>query len=134
MQSILYTPTSGIWRTVWLEPVPVQHITRVDMIPDIDKKLVSVTVQGSTDAVGLELKFQAADASGKVVAVVTGRVGRTFQAGPAHMIFCRCMLPIWWLAIVHISPGQSSSCCHLLAKASAACLAAAACVAWEPGI
>ena len=77
MQSILYHATSGIWRTVWLEPVPDQHIKRVDMIPDVDKKLLSVTVHGNSDAVGLDVGFRVADA-GKEVALVPGRVGKTF--------------------------------------------------------
>ncbi|KAK9805764.1 hypothetical protein WJX73_007081 [Symbiochloris irregularis] len=76
-QSILYHATSGIWRTVWLEPVPDQHIRRVDMIPDVDKKLLSATVHGSADAEGLECGFRVADA-GKEVALVPGRVGKTF--------------------------------------------------------
>lgn len=30
-----YTATSGIWQTVWLEPVNKLHITKVDVTPDI---------------------------------------------------------------------------------------------------
>jgi hypothetical protein len=26
-QGIWYTPTTGIWQTVWMEPVPQKHIT-----------------------------------------------------------------------------------------------------------
>ena len=77
-QSILYTPTSGIWRTVWLEPVPDQHITKLDIIPDVDRELLSVTVHGSSDAVNNELKLSVTDA-GKEVAVQVGRVGKPFQ-------------------------------------------------------
>lgn len=28
---IFYTPCSGIWQSVWIEPVPVNHITRLDL-------------------------------------------------------------------------------------------------------
>ena len=90
LQSILYTATSGIWRTVWLEPVPTQHITQVDMIPDVDKKLLNVKVHGSSDAVMLDLKFRVTDA-GKEVAVATGRVDKLFQVRPANRLLpCRC--------------------------------------------
>jgi len=41
---IMYTPTSGIWQTVWLERVPENHISSLKIIPDIDKGTVSVTV------------------------------------------------------------------------------------------
>jgi len=32
---IFYTPTSGIWQTVWLEATPAARITRLDMTPDV---------------------------------------------------------------------------------------------------
>lgn len=36
---IWYTPVSGIWQTVWMEPVSANHITRLKTTPDIDKKI-----------------------------------------------------------------------------------------------
>lgn len=33
---IMYTSTTGIWQTVWLEPVPTSYISDFRMIPDID--------------------------------------------------------------------------------------------------
>ena len=36
---IWYTPVSGIWQTVWLEPVPAQSITNIKTTPDIDLNL-----------------------------------------------------------------------------------------------
>lgn len=41
---IWYTPVTGIWQTVWLEPVSTQHITQLRTTPDIDKKMVKVEV------------------------------------------------------------------------------------------
>ncbi len=41
---IWYTAVSGIWQTVWLEPVPDSHITDVTLTPDIDRQSVTVTV------------------------------------------------------------------------------------------
>jgi hypothetical protein len=41
---IFYTPTTGIWQTVWLEPVPAAHIDRLKIIPDVDAGKVRVTV------------------------------------------------------------------------------------------
>lgn len=37
-----YTATSGIWQTVWLEPVSENRIDSVRLTPDIDKKVISV--------------------------------------------------------------------------------------------
>jgi beta-galactosidase/beta-glucuronidase len=44
--SIWYTPTSGIWQTVWLEPVSAAHIKDLKITPDVDKS--SVTIQTIT--------------------------------------------------------------------------------------
>lgn len=33
-----YTATSGIWQTVWLEPVEKSHVTYFKFVPDIDKE------------------------------------------------------------------------------------------------
>jgi hypothetical protein len=35
---IYYTPTTGIWQTVWLEPVPAVRIERLKIVPAIDGK------------------------------------------------------------------------------------------------
>lgn len=41
---IWYTPVSGIWQTVWLEPVNKKHIANVKTVPDIDKSVLNVEV------------------------------------------------------------------------------------------
>ena len=43
-EGIWYTPVSGIWQTVWLEPVNNKHIASVKSIPNIDNKRLSVDV------------------------------------------------------------------------------------------
>jgi hypothetical protein len=35
---IFYTPCSGIWQTVWLEAVPTEHITQLDVSATADGK------------------------------------------------------------------------------------------------
>jgi hypothetical protein len=47
--NIYYTPTSGIWQTVWLETVPVASISSLTITPDVDKSLVNVTVNSLTN-------------------------------------------------------------------------------------
>ena len=39
-----YTATSGIWQTVWLEPVNKCHIESLKLVPDIDKGVIGVKV------------------------------------------------------------------------------------------
>ncbi|HEY2081556.1 MAG TPA: beta-galactosidase, partial [Verrucomicrobiae bacterium] len=43
-EGIFYTPTSGIWQTVWLEPVPKECIDGLVMTPDIDAGSLRLTV------------------------------------------------------------------------------------------
>ncbi|WP_316832982.1 glycoside hydrolase family 2 protein [Pedobacter aquatilis] len=49
-QNIYYTPSSGIWQTVWLEELPEKHIEKLSITPDIDKGQVNVTVSASTES------------------------------------------------------------------------------------
>jgi len=46
-KDIYYTATSGIWQTVWLEPVPQNYISGLTITPDIDKGIVNVTVNSA---------------------------------------------------------------------------------------
>ena len=43
-ETIWYTNQSGIWQTVWLEPVSAAHITRLKLTPDLDRKFLSIEV------------------------------------------------------------------------------------------
>ena len=50
--SIWYTPTSGIWQTVWIEPVPVQAIADLQLLPQIDRGVLQISVLTSNRAKG----------------------------------------------------------------------------------
>ena len=41
---IWYTPVSGIWQTVWLEPVPMQSIVNLKTTPNIDVNKLTVEI------------------------------------------------------------------------------------------
>lgn len=43
-RSIWYTAVSGIWQTVWLEPVPETFIARLKLTPDIDQSTLRVEI------------------------------------------------------------------------------------------
>ena len=45
---IFYTPTSGIWQSVWLEAVPEEHVTRLQLLPDLDSRQLRLTVVTSS--------------------------------------------------------------------------------------
>jgi len=84
---IWYTAVSGIWQTVWIEPVPELHIADVRATPDIDRGVVDVEVAlsgwaGDTDAVRLT-----ASAGGKTIASTIIRANRkaTLEIPNAHL-------------------------------------------------
>lgn len=56
-QGIFYTSTTGIWQTVWLEPVPEISIENLKLTPDIDGGVLRVTVQarGASDGAQVEV-------------------------------------------------------------------------------
>src|SRR5262249_11948589 len=56
---IYYTPTTGIWQTVWLEPVPKAYISSLKIVPDINEKRITVTANclGTTDGTAIQIKF-----------------------------------------------------------------------------
>jgi hypothetical protein len=49
-KGIWYTPCSGIWQTVWIEPVPKDGIKSIKITPDVDAGGVRVEVEGGSDA------------------------------------------------------------------------------------
>ena len=46
---LFYTGASGIWQTVWAEPVPAAHIDKLDITPDLTSFSVTPRVSGATD-------------------------------------------------------------------------------------
>jgi len=49
-RGIWYTPTTGIWQTVWLEPVSADHIVELMPVPDVDGKKLRLKVRTTGDA------------------------------------------------------------------------------------
>jgi hypothetical protein len=45
---IMYTATSGIWQTAWLEPVNEAHIESLKIVPDLDASAVSLEISAIT--------------------------------------------------------------------------------------
>lgn len=43
-EGIFYTPTTGIWQTVWLEPLPKHHVRSLDVHGDLGSGAVTVSV------------------------------------------------------------------------------------------
>ncbi len=68
---IWYTPATGIWQTVWLEPVAATSIKDLKLIPDIDNSRLKLTVNTTGSASGVTFSAVVRD-SGNVIATVTG--------------------------------------------------------------
>jgi hypothetical protein len=69
--NIYYTPSSGIWQTVWLETVPAVYIAGLVITPDIDKGVLNVNVNAPA---GSSVELVASDA-GTEVSKVKGKAG-----------------------------------------------------------
>ncbi len=65
-RSIWYTPVTGIWQTVWLEPVGREHLKSVVPVADIDAG--TLTVNAPTEAQGGTLTRVEVRAGDRVVA------------------------------------------------------------------
>ncbi len=65
-RSIWYTAVSGIWQTVWMEPVAPKHIAGVKAIPDVDGGYVSFTVCASGSAAGDMVEISVLDGGKEV--------------------------------------------------------------------
>jgi hypothetical protein len=70
-EGIFYTPTSGIWQTVWLEPVPIVCIDDLRLTPDVDAHCLRVRVAVASLAESLQVEALAL-ADGKEVSRVAG--------------------------------------------------------------
>ncbi len=73
-RGIWYTPVTGIWQTVWLEPVPEKYIAGLKITPDFDQGAIKITseVRGKEDR--QVLRVQALD-NENIVAEAEGKAG-----------------------------------------------------------
>ncbi|MEV6587484.1 PA14 domain-containing protein [Streptomyces acidicola] len=69
---IWYTPSSGIWQTVWMEPVAADHVDSLKLVPDAESGRLTVEAKGVRD--GVPVTATAYD-RGRKVATASGRTG-----------------------------------------------------------
>ena len=63
---IMYTSTTGIWQTVWLEAVPQEaYISRIRMVPDIDNSTLRFYMEGIAIS-GLKVDFKIYDSGTEI--------------------------------------------------------------------
>ena len=67
-RGIFYTGSSGIWQTVWLEPVSASHVTKLDMTPHLADGSLALTARTAGDATVEAVAYD----GGREVGRVTG--------------------------------------------------------------
>ncbi len=67
---IMYTPTTGIWQTVWIEPVASRSIRDLKMVADVDRSELHLTVNATDSAKAATVSVQVEDGD---------RVVKTFE-------------------------------------------------------
>ncbi|HWG42419.1 MAG TPA: glycoside hydrolase family 2 TIM barrel-domain containing protein [Gemmataceae bacterium] len=72
---IFYTPTTGIWQTVWLEPVSQVYIEQMKIVPDMDKGEVHITLTGKGLIGNLQTWARVSEGE-KEIATVNGGIGK----------------------------------------------------------
>jgi len=77
-RGIWYTAISGIWQTVWLEPVPASSIDTLKLTPDLDGEMLSVTIsiRGSMEDVTLAVEILSAET---IITTVSGPAGKPLE-------------------------------------------------------
>lgn len=71
-----YICTSGIWQTVWMEPVEIEHISNIKLIPNLKDNTLNITAFSDN---GKNMKIEAvASVNGKVVARSSGNANAAF--------------------------------------------------------
>lgn len=77
---ILYTPSTGIWQTVWLEPVPKTSVASLKITPDRAHSALKLRVNTNGVAeVGVQVK-----AAGKIVRSVAGKANAEMTIRVPH--------------------------------------------------
>lgn len=86
--SIFYTRTTGIWQTVWMEPVAEVSLERLKITPDPDHRQVTIEyfVAGDASSVELETEIRFGD---QVIAQ------RQHGAGEQRFVFDAYELHVW---------------------------------------
>lgn len=77
-EGIWYTPVSGIWQTVWLEPVNVKHINQVATIPNIDNGSLQINVctENTTPSNLVEVRIKD---NNRVISTAKGVAGQSLS-------------------------------------------------------
>ena len=77
---LFYTGASGIWQTVWMEPVPVTHLDKLEITPDLTSFNVTPKISG---AGRVRAEVVVSKPTGEEVARSSGKPGQTLRIAGA---------------------------------------------------
>jgi hypothetical protein len=75
-RGLFYTGSSGIWQTVWMEPVPIAHIDKLDITPDLTGLTVTPRVSGTRNE---RAEVIVSEPGRGVVAISSGKAGQAIR-------------------------------------------------------
>jgi beta-galactosidase/beta-glucuronidase len=90
--AIYYTPCTGIWQTVWLEPVLETHVESLHIVPDVDASAVHITCRATGPSEGVCIEVLD---GGNPVASARGRAGEPITIPIADA-------KLWWPEAPHL--------------------------------
>ena len=76
---IFYTPTSGIWQSVWMEPVPTVAIDRLVTTPDVPSSTVTFDARSASASSAASVTVRVFTADDQLVGTVTGAANTTLS-------------------------------------------------------
>jgi len=76
---IWYTPVTGIWQTVWVEPVSPTRVAGLRIVPDVDAGRLRVTVDTVGEGEQLNVTVAVADDRARHSLTGSGRVGQPIE-------------------------------------------------------
>ena len=65
-EGIWYTPVTGIWQTVWLEPVPETYIKDLRVTPNVDKNILMVDAITNSQSASTRVEVKVKDGNNVV--------------------------------------------------------------------
>ena len=77
-EGIWYTPVTGIWQTVWIEPVHKKNITTIKITPDIDQNVIIMNPEVAGASYGDIIEVTVYEDS-KTIATAKANVGENVE-------------------------------------------------------
>jgi hypothetical protein len=104
---IWYTPSTGLWQTVWLEPVSKTYITSFRVMTDIDANTMSFLVNTSGNE-NSDLHINILD-KGKTIASGTGKPGSELKLTIENPVLWTTENPYLYDVTIELKQGNTTS-------------------------